>query len=329
MRCRLRSSLTHLGVRSLRCSPPPSPGTIRAPASRDHDRPRGRKAELRPSHGWTGTSPAVPSNPDKPRVRGACEHLGLALLPPVVLSAGGGQPSWWSHDGCAGSVRVSSPLVPSGSSHPRRSARGSGRGCRTPAQGPRRTWSLPRATASLRPSPNYAAAPWYRLDPVLDRDGALAGQRLTIGLDGERTARTLDLAREAFAAGPFGAVVLVGSDDGTTSRVQAVDVASGCAWPIVDERDVIRRATSIRPARSSTRCASIARPVPTSGSGDAASTAARPHARSSMRLRPTTGSAAPSRPTSPGMPRATGSPSSPAASSRAGSVSSRRAAVRP
>ena len=81
------------------------------------------------------------------------------------------------------------------------------------------------------------------MDPVLDRDGALAGQRLTIGLDGERTTRTLDLAREAFAAGPFGAVVLVGSDDGTTSRVQAVDVAGGCAWPIVDERDVIRRAT--------------------------------------------------------------------------------------
>ena len=54
---------------------------------------------------------------------------------------------------------------------------------------------------------------------------------------------TLGLAREAFATGPFGAVVLVGSDDGTTSRVQAVDVASGCAWPIADERDVIRRAT--------------------------------------------------------------------------------------
>ena len=95
----------------------------------------------------------------------------------------------------------------------------------------------PAALTELRGSP------WYRLDPVLDRDGALAGQRLTIGLDGERTARTLDLAREAYAAGPFGAVVLVGSDDGTTSRVQAVDVAGGCAWPIVDERDVIRRAT--------------------------------------------------------------------------------------
>ena len=97
-----------------------------------------------------------------------------------------------------------------------------------------------RQPASLT---ELGGAPWYRLDPVLDRDGALAGQRLTIGLDGERAARTLDLAREAFAAGPFGAVVLVGSDDGTTSRVQAVDVASGCAWQVADERDVIRRAT--------------------------------------------------------------------------------------
>jgi hypothetical protein len=81
------------------------------------------------------------------------------------------------------------------------------------------------------------------LDPILDRDGSLAGQRLIVGLDGERTTRTLDLAREAFAAGPFGAVVVVGSDDGTTSRVQAVNVASGCAWPIADEPNVIRRAT--------------------------------------------------------------------------------------
>jgi hypothetical protein len=53
----------------------------------------------------------------------------------------------------------------------------------------------------------------------------------------------LDLAREAFAAGPFGAVVLLGSDDGTTSRLQALDVASGCAWAIANERNVIRRAT--------------------------------------------------------------------------------------
>src|SRR6476620_3488986 len=46
----------------------------------------------------------------------------------------------------------------------------------------------PVALAELR------GAPWYRSDPVLDRDGALAGQRLTIGLDGVRATRILDLA---------------------------------------------------------------------------------------------------------------------------------------
>ena len=86
-------------------------------------------------------------------------------------------------------------------------------------------------------------APWFRLDHVLDTQGALEGQRLLLGLDGDRSARSLDLAPEAFAAGPFGGVVLVGSDDGTTSRLQAIDVAHGCAWPVGEESDVIRRAT--------------------------------------------------------------------------------------
>lgn len=85
--------------------------------------------------------------------------------------------------------------------------------------------------------------PWFRLDPVLDGEGTLKGQRLALGIDGERTARTLDLAPEAFAAGPFGRIVLVGSDDGITSRAQAIDVARGCAWPVAEEHDVIRRAT--------------------------------------------------------------------------------------
>jgi hypothetical protein len=85
--------------------------------------------------------------------------------------------------------------------------------------------------------------PWFRLDPMLDAAGTLNGQRLIIGLDGERSSRTLDLPAEAFTAGPFGRLVLVGSDDGTTSRLRAVDVAKGCAWALADERDVIRRAT--------------------------------------------------------------------------------------
>ncbi len=88
-----------------------------------------------------------------------------------------------------------------------------------------------------------AGEAWYRLDPRLDADGALAGQRLAVGLDGERGSRILELPSESFAAGPFGRVVLVGSDDGSASRLRLVDVAGQCAWDVGEERDVIRRAT--------------------------------------------------------------------------------------
>jgi hypothetical protein len=86
-------------------------------------------------------------------------------------------------------------------------------------------------------------APWYRLDPVLMEDGALHGQRLAIGLEGDPVVRTLDLPAESFVAGPFGRLILTGSDDGTVSRLEAFDPAGGCAWPIAEDRIVIRRAT--------------------------------------------------------------------------------------
>ena len=57
----------------------------------------------------------------------------------------------------------------------------------------------------------------------------------------------MDLPAESFAAGPFGRVVLVGADDGTTSRLFTVDVATGCTSSVAEEADVIRRAT-ISPA---------------------------------------------------------------------------------
>ena len=38
-------------------------------------------------------------------------------------------------------------------------------------------------------------------------------------------------------------IVLVGSDDGSASRLQAFDVAERCTWTLATERDVIRRAT--------------------------------------------------------------------------------------
>lgn len=84
---------------------------------------------------------------------------------------------------------------------------------------------------------------WFRLDPQLDRAGALAGQRLALGTDGERSSRIVDLPPESFAAGPFGRIVLVGADDGSISRLEAVDVAGKCSWAVAEESAVIRRAT--------------------------------------------------------------------------------------
>lgn len=85
--------------------------------------------------------------------------------------------------------------------------------------------------------------PWFRLDPVLDGDGALHGQRLAIGQAGGASPRMLDLPPESFAAGPFGAVVLVGRDDGIESRLVALDALDGCATVLATSTDVIRRAT--------------------------------------------------------------------------------------
>jgi hypothetical protein len=84
---------------------------------------------------------------------------------------------------------------------------------------------------------------WFRLDPRLDRQGALQGQRLVIGIARDRTSHRMDLPPESFAAGPFGSIVLVGTDDGVASRLEAVDVAAQCAWLLATETAVIRRAT--------------------------------------------------------------------------------------
>jgi hypothetical protein len=69
------------------------------------------------------------------------------------------------------------------------------------------------------------------------------GQRLSIGMAGAASMRGLDLDPESFAAGPFSGTVLLGTDDGTSSRLSLIDVSAGCAWPIDRSDDVVRRAT--------------------------------------------------------------------------------------
>jgi hypothetical protein len=116
-----------------------------------------------------------------------------------------------------------------------------------------RTWpatpcSAPRISSSAARSAPIGLAEvgqqaWYRLDPRLDRAGALEGQRLSFGLDRERDARVLDLPLESFAAGPFGQTILIGADDGTASRLLLLDVVNDCIREIAVEEHVIRRAT--------------------------------------------------------------------------------------
>jgi hypothetical protein len=109
----------------------------------------------------------------------------------------------------------------------------------TGAHAPR--WQPTLCTGPARTGPGPIGA-WYRLDPTLV-DGARTGQRLWIGVAGTTSVRGLDLDAESFAAGPFSGTILLGTDDGTSSRLSLVDVAAGCAWPIERSDDVIRRAT--------------------------------------------------------------------------------------
>ena len=94
---------------------------------------------------------------------------------------------------------------------------------------------------SARTNPGIGA--WMRLDPTLDADGALVGQRLSMGIAERTSVRVMELPAESFAAGPFGRLLLIGADDGVASRLFTIDVATGCTSAIGQDRDVIRRAT--------------------------------------------------------------------------------------
>ncbi len=105
---------------------------------------------------------------------------------------------------------------------------------------PARTWQPPACPGQ----PHIGARPigaWYRLDPSLV-DGARTGQRLVVGRAGG-AAQTMRLDAESFATGPLRGTILVGSDDGDSSRLSLVDVAAGCAWSLGLTTDVIRHAT--------------------------------------------------------------------------------------
>ncbi len=97
------------------------------------------------------------------------------------------------------------------------------------------------ATAPSAPR-DLARTPWFTLDPVVDQDGTLTGQRLRIGIGPDR-ARYLDLPPESTAAGPFGRLVLAVADDGYRSELRGFDRIADCWWALGSDTDVVRRAT--------------------------------------------------------------------------------------
>ena len=101
--------------------------------------------------------------------------------------------------------------------------------------------ATPGTTAPAAGDPAIGA--WMRLDPTLDADGALAGQRLSMGVSERTLTKVMELPPESFAAGPFGQRLLVGADDGAASRLFTIDVATGCMSSLAQETAVIRRAT--------------------------------------------------------------------------------------
>ena len=94
-----------------------------------------------------------------------------------------------------------------------------------------------------------AVGTWYRLDPVLDAEGVLTGQRLIAGrIDGAETLG-LELDPESFASGPADGLLVVGSDDGRRSTVRIVDVGRSCVVASTSAADVVRRAVLDRGGR--------------------------------------------------------------------------------
>jgi hypothetical protein len=103
-------------------------------------------------------------------------------------------------------------------------------------------WSAPACPAG-EVAREVAPGTWYRLDPLLDDSGTLAGRRLLVGAPG-RTALQLDLPPESSASGPRDGLVLVVDDDGRRSRVRLLDPARACAANIGETGAVVRSAVA-------------------------------------------------------------------------------------
>ena len=171
--------------------------------------------------------------------------------------------------------------------------------------------------------------PWFRLDPILDDAGALMASGSSLGSTATGSPGRFPSPQRRSRPARSGASSSSGpmTAPRRASRRSTSRAAAPGPSPMSATSSAARRST--QPARSSTRCGSIAPAAPTSASGDARSMAVPRLARSSARRRPTPASVAPSRPSSPGISRVIGSRSSPVPRSPAASASSHPLAVRP
>ena len=190
-----------------------------------------------------------------------------------------------------------------------------------------------RVTAARIAAPRdplgIAGEPWFRADPRLDGDGALAGQRLVVGRRGARRAGDHRPAagvvrrRSVRRPGP--------RRRGRRGRLQAARRSTRS--PAAAPRSTRPRTSSggrpsARTDRPSTRLAWRGGTAPTSGSGRVRSTGRRRPGPSSRRRPPTAASGGRGRRSSPGRSRATGSWSSRAARCPAGRGCSTRPTAR-
>jgi hypothetical protein len=110
--------------------------------------------------------------------------------------------------------------------------------------------SPPRAPALAACAPPASAlGAWYRLDERVDDRGGLDGYTIRLGGSAGDPETAMEAPAESFAAGPFGGVVVVGTDDGRASTVRLVVAESGCAAVVLTTSDVVRRATVDRDGR--------------------------------------------------------------------------------
>jgi hypothetical protein len=71
------------------------------------------------------------------------------------------------------------------------------------------------------------AGAWWRRDPELDAAGRLGGWRVSFGAPGSPV-RVRSLPAESSVSGPDAGRLVLASDDGTSSTVEVLDMATGC-----------------------------------------------------------------------------------------------------